>query len=317
MEPPLLAELAKTEQSLATLKKAHADFAASASRYQEGRIQQLTARLNQEQAALEAANARLVDFNNTFVRANDLSARGIQTAANLDHARSGYEVAKSELEVARERLSFLKVELEAAKFGTFLGDSYNDAPYSQQRERDLKLKVEEEEITRRDISRRLSELEPYLDLERLRFNDLRLASITSPTGGVMWELPAQPGETVRKGQDLVRLVDCNARIITASVSERLYNKLRVGSPARFRLLGSDRAYEATVMRLAGPASLTRYANLAVSPQSGRLAYFDVVLASEDLNNETDQDCRIGQSGKVQFSSGSFGFMNSIKTLIGF
>ena len=71
----LLAELAKTEQSLATLKKAHADFAASASRYQEGRIQQLTARFNQELAALEAANARLVDFNNTFVRANDLSAR--------------------------------------------------------------------------------------------------------------------------------------------------------------------------------------------------------------------------------------------------
>ena len=70
-------------------------------------------------------------------------------------------------------------------------------------------------------------------------------------------------------------------------------------------------------RLAGPASLTRYANLAVTPQSGHLAYFDVVLASEDLNNESDQDCRIGQSGKVQFSTGSFGLLNSIKTLVEF
>jgi multidrug resistance efflux pump len=85
----LTAELAKIEQSLATSKGTHADFAASASRYQEGRILQFTARLNQEQGRLEAANARLVDLNNTFVRANTLSGRGIQTVANPDHARSG------------------------------------------------------------------------------------------------------------------------------------------------------------------------------------------------------------------------------------
>ncbi len=144
----LTAELAKIEQSLATSKKAHADFATSAARYQEGRVQQLTARLNQEQDALEAANARLLDLNNAFVRAASLSERGIQTAANLDHARSGFEVAKSELEAAHKRVSFLKVELEAAKLGTFLGELTNDAPYSLQRERDLKLKIGEQDIAR-------------------------------------------------------------------------------------------------------------------------------------------------------------------------
>jgi len=85
----LTAELAKTEQSLAMSKKAHVDFAASASRYQEARIQQLAARLDRDQAGLEAANARLVDLNNNFVRAKSLSDGGIHTVANLDHARLG------------------------------------------------------------------------------------------------------------------------------------------------------------------------------------------------------------------------------------
>ena len=85
----LTAEPAKTEQSLAMSKKAHANFAASASRYQEGRILQFTVQPDHEQAGLEAANARLVDLNNTFVRANNLSERRIQTVAALDHARPG------------------------------------------------------------------------------------------------------------------------------------------------------------------------------------------------------------------------------------
>jgi multidrug resistance efflux pump len=85
----LTAELAKTEQCLAMSKTAHVDFGASASRYQEARIQQLAARLDRDQAGLEAANARLVDLNNNFVRAKSLSERGIHTVANLDRTRLG------------------------------------------------------------------------------------------------------------------------------------------------------------------------------------------------------------------------------------
>ncbi len=80
----LKAELAKTEQSLAMSKKAHADFAASATRYQEGRIQQLTARLNQEQAGLEAANeSRIIPPPLTLATMRASCCSGAFTALRL------------------------------------------------------------------------------------------------------------------------------------------------------------------------------------------------------------------------------------------
>jgi hypothetical protein len=40
------------------------------------------------------------------------------------------------------------------------------------------------------------------------------------------------------------------------VRESLYNRLSVGDPARFRLLGDGRVYEGTVARLAGSGAET-------------------------------------------------------------
>ena len=272
-----MAELARTEAALATLDKTRAAFEWSAQQYKEGRVRQLEARLAEARSVVDAATSRLSEGQNSFQRVSTLNERGIQTSANLDRARSVYEVAASDLEVARQRVSFLQVELAAAKEEIYLGELYNDAPYSLQRARDLKLKVEEQEIARGDLKRRLAELDPYLDIERVRFNDLKRASITSPTRGSILELPAKTGETVRKGQDLVRVVDCDLRIITARVSERLYNGLRIDTSAEFRILGSDRVYRATVKRLAGPASQDHYASLAVTPQSAQRSLFDVAL----------------------------------------
>ena len=55
----------------------------------------------------------------------------------------------------------------------------------------------------------------------------------------MWELLTASGEQVQRGQDLMRLLDCNAALVTAVVSEAVYNRLQIGSRATFRLRDGD------------------------------------------------------------------------------
>jgi hypothetical protein len=61
----------------------------------------------------------------------------VQTVADFNRARSGFEVGTQEVEAARHRVRYLTIELDAAQRGVFLGDSYNDAPSSTQRLREI------------------------------------------------------------------------------------------------------------------------------------------------------------------------------------
>ena len=60
----------------------------------------------------------------------------------------------------------------------------------------------------------------------------------------MWEVLTAPGELVVRGQDLVRLLDCSGVVVTAAVSESVYNRLHIGQSATFRLRGEQAAQPA-------------------------------------------------------------------------
>ena len=62
-----------------------------------------------------------------------------------------------------------------------------------------------------------------------------------------------PGESVARGQDLVRLLDCSGLVVTATVGETAYNHLRIGDHARFRFRGESKDYEGRILGLTGVA----------------------------------------------------------------
>lgn len=301
-EADLTAEIERLERQLTTVGNALEGFVRQADTYEKGRVRQLDARLAEARANLDAAQARVRESSSAFRRATELSDRGVQTAAGLDRARSVFEVNSQELESARFRINYLQIELEAAKAGTFLGDSYNDAPYSQQRIRELELRVGELTSDLAERRRRVRTVQTQIASERVRQGKLREARLTAPTDSVLWEVMAGSGEYVRKGQDLVKLIDCSTLMVTASVGERIYNALKVGDPARFRLLGNDRVYEGTVARLAGPGALGVYGSLAIGVSQAHLTRFDVALHFPTLVRDSDIGCGVGRTGRVVFSA---------------
>lgn len=283
------------------LAASRAALETQAREYARGRAQQLEARLAEAQAVMEAAQSRLREADAALRRANDLSRTGIQTVVDFNRARSGFEVGAQDVEAARNRMRYLAIELDAARRGVFLGDSYNDAPFSVQRLREIDQRMGELSADVRERNRRLALLEEQRGEERVRLARFREARLAAPAPGVLWEVMTGSGEYVRRAQDVARLVDCTTTVVTASVRESVYNRLRVGDPARFRLAGDGRTYEGTVARLAGSGAETIYRSLAIGPSAEHLKRYDVAMVFPALTEDPEAGCAVGRTGRAVFS----------------
>jgi multidrug resistance efflux pump len=296
-------DLERNASQTSTNETARQGLVLQARLYREGRIRQLEARVAEARAMGDAASARQREADATLRRANELNDKGVQTAAALEKARAGSDVAQQDIESARQRRTYLEAELASARDGVFIGDSYNDEPFSVQRLRELDLRVSELTSEKTRLERRAHELDETIAAERVRVNRLSQARLAAASPGVTWDFLVDEGEHVRRGQDLVRLVDCSTIVITASVTESLYNTLQIGAPARFRLYNDGRVFPANVVRLAGTGAAGLYGNMAVAPSSEHLKHYDVTLAVPDLARDPELGCAVGRTGRVVFSDG--------------
>jgi biotin carboxyl carrier protein len=181
-------------------------------------VRQLELRIEEARANLGAAAAREADAKAVVGRGAALHARGFQSDEAQEKARHAQEVEDQSVIAARKRLDTLTVELDAARNGTFLGDSYNDAPSSLQRTRELALRIAETEATLDAVRRKIDALQGQLAAERDRLAAHSKAVLTAPVEGQLWTVQAAPGEYVRKGQDLLTVLDCSTVMVTASVT---------------------------------------------------------------------------------------------------
>lgn len=270
--------------------------------YLEERTQQLRAQVDAAASLSAAAEARLRYANSRLERSTRLSERGVQAAESLDEARSLAEVSELELRNAQQQGAVSSIGLAAAERGIFLGDGYNDAPYSEQRISELEVQKAELQAQLEAQTASLKAIDTRIAAERSRVNRLSTAVLESNVNGLIWDYLAASGETIQRGQDLVRLVDCSTAIVSLSVSESVYNKISHGDRASFRLDGSSRLLDGTVTRLAGSGTETIYENLAIKPSQRHLQRFDVTLDVPALREEQGLSCLIGRTGRVFFDS---------------
>jgi hypothetical protein len=177
----------------------------------------------------------------------------------------------------------------------FIGDSYNDAPSSAQRETELKLKKGELDAQLAAVRTQIRDVGDQISAEDERYRRRSEALVGLPTKGRLWEILVGPGEYVNKGQDLLRVLNCSHPIVSASVDERVYNRLEVGSPATFQPLQDGKAYHGSVINLTGAAGAP--GNLAVPPITMRKSPFYVTIAMDDMG---EAGCSIGRTGTVTF-----------------
>lgn len=289
----LLADLNSVQKAIGLLRERSRNYSAD-------RIRQLEAQVAASQSLGDAADAKLKSATLELQRTSSLANRGIETGVSYQRAQSLEEVSRLELANARAETAAASVSLEAARRGTFLGDGYNDAPYSEQRIAELELRQAELQSHVTAQAARLAAVDARLSAERLRVNRLGSAAMQSNVNGLLWDVLAASGETIQRGEEVVRLVDCDSTIVTLSVSESVYNSLSVGGSAQFRLNGRREAMPGTVTRLAGSGAETIYKNLAIAPSQRHLERYDVTITVPALQDDAKLRCLVGRTGRVFF-----------------
>jgi len=209
-------------------------LAAQKESFRVGRVEQIEQRMRETETDIASAQAQLLAASNALARANSLKKTDAISQALLDNAVRDEHVAQQSVRGLTERRKGMLVELEAAKNGTFIGDSYNDAPQSAQRKMEVSLELSD--VRARLIGSRaeLAAIDASIAEETKRQEELSSAVLRSTVNGRVWEMLTAPSEHVNAGQDLLLLLDCGSAIVTASVSETTYQKLAVGQRATFR-----------------------------------------------------------------------------------
>ena len=198
----------------------------------------------------------------------------------------------------RRRLDASEVELIAAREGTFLGDSYNDRPSSVQREEEMRQRVDTFNADLASSRAEIAWLRREVASQEARYGSLSEAAVLLPVSGRIWEVMTSPGEDVRAGQPLLRVLDCSGAVVTANVTESVYNRLQAGAKAWFRPADGGPDLDGTVLNLTGAAGAA--ANLAINPGAlGREPYR--VTVSVPKLKEAANDCAVGRTGRVIFA----------------
>ncbi len=290
------AEILNLEHNIAAVEEALRSLSDRTRIYHVERLRQLEAEVRST-AALKAIAEE---------RAKTRSATG-STRARSATQRS----ADLELEDAKQRALMAEIALEAARRGVYLGDGYNDAPYSDQQTAELSLRLSSLKAELASARARSDALGERVAAERVRVSRLASAELVSNVRGRVWEVIAGSGEMVQRGQDILKLVDCDSTIVTLSVSESVYNRLKPGDSAVFRAGGDGRAFAGTVTRLAGSGAETVYRNLAIAPSARHLERYDVSLLSPALNDDPGLGCAVGRTGRVFFEARPLDFLRSL------
>jgi multidrug resistance efflux pump len=270
--------------------------------FAEARILQLEARQDELKAEVAAAQARNEEAKNTLDRSTALAGKGWTPTAQLNQAQRDGSVAQMLKAAARRRLEAVGVELAAARRGVFIGggSGSNDRPRYMQRADQLEQQVGSLTETLAESDKRERRLAGDLAEEKARYVLLAEAEVAVPTTARISDVLVAPGEQIRRGQDLLHLLDCGKVVVTAVVSGAVYDRLRVGSPVRFEPRHTREEHLGRVVSLATASS----ARADLAGQASPLATegYRVIISVPGLADE--QNCTVGRTGRVYFGDGA-------------
>lgn len=292
------ADLAGVRQRIAGLQAARAEVANRVGTYRLDRARRLAARLDEAEARIRHYRAERDMVAADLGRLSTLSGKDGKSRADAGAMNLRLVSANATLDEHIAAKAVLIAERDALNAGRFLGDDYNDAPRSAQRVDDLGEMIIQLQGDETRMATRLKSAREELAQELEQIGPLRYAPLDAPVSGRVWEVLTAPGEQVVAGQHLLSLVDCSKLIVTAAVSESVYNYLSLGLKVRFLLDGSPVELPGTVVQLSGVAAAS--SNFAINPSALQKEAYRVGVSIE--TKALGGACPVGRTGRVVFKA---------------
>jgi multidrug resistance efflux pump len=227
-------------------------------------------------------------------RARALSPKtGFSSPADLDSAQSEFDVASRQVSAQQGRLASLRAQQQALKQGVVSEPGSSDVTYSGQRADEITIRLSELDRERAVAQADIAETAARLQSEEERVSRLQSAPLPAPTSGIIWKLEASDGERLGTGDTVAQIVDCDRTFIIASLAQRYFPDIVVGSLADYRLSGDSAKRQGRVVSVTGDATGGDH-NLAAIPLEQKSPTVTVRIAIDTWGRE----CLVGRTARV-------------------
>lgn len=219
------------EQQIAALEPILQRLGSDSRNFRSAVVGSLTAQVAEAEARVRRAeaNARLLEAQ--FRRIEPLAEKGYASRADFDRRRAEVDVARAELAAQQKSLDRLRQEREAADRGIYLTDSYNNAPYSQQRRDEVELQRLSLTNRKSELEAERSQVERQIEAEQRRRQQVGEASIVAPVDGVLWRQLESDGVTVSATAPVLQIADCSRIFFEIVRDRRTDDPLTIGDSA--------------------------------------------------------------------------------------
>ncbi|MEJ0051919.1 MAG: HlyD family efflux transporter periplasmic adaptor subunit [Methylovirgula sp.] len=300
------AELAVVSVEMNSLETLRAALQRRADYFKEWSSARIQGSLTEAQDQLLALNYRRDEAKQTLDRRSVLAERGFSSTADLDKAKADFGTALNEAEAQRGRIVSFEAQLAAIKSGIITDPGSTDTPYSQQREDEITIRLQDLTQQRQFIVSDIGETMGRLASEEARIAKMRTAIMVAPTAGMIWKINAAQGERINAGEPIAEIVDCNSAFIIADVPQARVPDISAESKVEFMISGE------TAKRYGRVASVTSDPtdgdhNLAAIPFEEKGA-----TATVRIRIDGERGCLVGRRARVVLPSNESDFASRIR-----
>ena len=296
-------ELAAQRQLTDTLDRQLVALDAQVSEYRTATVATLELAAREAGAAAVAARATAADAQHNYQRKYALRDSAVVSEADIDHAQQAAIRTNSDaqrLELAQQRLT---KQVEAAKQGIYVGQDRNDAPYSQQRADEFRVRRAEAEAQVSALTARLDRLDHQVSAERARVARLSSAELLAPVSGVVWRSLVNAGSAVAGDSEMMSLIDCSELYATAVFSGRRFDDFTPGGHALIHVLGSGSDLTGTVVDIRAMVRSDAEERFAAPlPRLGDNQILAIIRVDNPQAMATEKYCSVGRRVEVRFTS---------------
>lgn len=299
--------IANLSQQVAALEPFLQRLGGDSQNFRSAVVATLTAQVAEAEARLRSAeaNARLQEAQ--FKRIAPLAEKGFASSADLDRRRSELDVAQAEAAAQRKNLDRLRQERNAADQGIYLTDSYNNAPYSQQRRDEIELQRLSLLSRRAELEAERQQTERQLQAEQRRRQQVGEATLVAPADGLVWRLLESENATIGISAPLVQIADCSRIFFEVARDRRTESTLSIGDAAQveFERNGRMVAHKARLVGLRGDQDGDRREfAIAAAPGNDQIRWIFAVDFASGIRTDTQtaitqpESCPVGRVGRL-------------------
>lgn len=300
-EHSLADRITSLERQMAGLEPLMERLGRDSDNFRAAVISSLTAQTGEAEAQVKRAEANLRLLETQLKRTESLAGSSYASKADLDRRRADADVAKSDLAARRKALDRLLEERRAAHRGVYLSDSYNNAPYSQQRRDEIELQRLSLINRHAEIVAERAQVRRQIEAEQSRRDLVGNAAIAAPLHGVLWRVLEGDNITVGAGTALLQVADCTRLYFEVAQDRRGEETLSMGDTltVEFENEGKTILRKAQLVSLRSEHDEARRELALNSPLAADQLRWIFALEPDMGDSES---CPIGRVGRLHYSN---------------